>query len=145
MKFGPRVINHRDTKTQRKAAKKIVDAAFLCVFVSLWLCHNPAQTMIYDVTIPISNSMPVWPGDPPVRLTAKSHASRDKTHTVRLTAIEMASHTGTHIDAPFHMMENGKRLDEFPLDVFTGKATVFEISVSRCIRRQDLAPLNWKG
>ena len=101
--------------------------------------------MIYDVTVPIRNTMPVWPGDPPVSLTAKSHKSRDGTHTVRLTSIEMASHTGTHIDAPFHMMENGKRLDEFPLDVFTGKATVFEISASPCIRRQDLAALNWKG
>lgn len=101
--------------------------------------------MIYDVTVPIRNTMPVWPGDPPVRLTAKSHQSRDKTHTVQLTSIEMGSHTGTHIDAPFHMIENGKRLDEIPLETFTGKATVFEISATRSIRRADLSALNWHG
>src|SRR5262245_14595409 len=145
MKFGPRVINHRDTKTQRKAAKKNVNAAFLCDFVSLWLCHNPAQTMIYDVTVPISNSMLVWPGDPPVRLTAMSHPSRDKTHTVQTTAIEMGSHTGTHIDAPFHMIDGGKRLDEFPLEALTGKATVFEIAGTPSITRRELAGLNWNG
>jgi arylformamidase len=83
--------------------------------------------MIYDVTVPITNTMPVWPGDPPVQLTAKSHLSRDKTHTVRLTGIEMGSHTGTHIDAPFHMIDGGKRLSEFPLDTLTGKATVFDL------------------
>ena len=66
--------------------------------------------MIYDVTVPISNAMPVWPGDPPVQLKAKSHPSRDRTHTVRLTAIEMGSHTGTHMDAPFHMIERGRTL-----------------------------------
>jgi arylformamidase len=101
--------------------------------------------MIYDVTLPITNSMPVWPGDPPVRLTAKSHLSRDKTHTVRLTNIEMGSHTGTHIDAPFHMVDEGKRLDEFPLGTLTGKATVFEIRGARSLDRAELERLNWHG
>src|SRR5438874_8422864 len=101
--------------------------------------------MIYDVTVPISNAMPVWPGDPPVQLSAKSHLSRDKTHTVRLTAIEMGSHTGTHIDAPFHMIDNGKRLHEFPLETLTGKATVFELPKVRSIARAQLEPLNWQG
>ena len=101
--------------------------------------------MIYDVTLPITNSMTVWPGDPPVRLTAKSHLSRDKTHTVRLTNIEMGSHTGTHIDAPFHMVDEGKRLDEFPLGTLAGKATVFEIPVARSLGRAELERLNWDG
>ena len=101
--------------------------------------------MIYDVTVPITNSMPVWPGDPPVRLTAKSHLSRDKTHTVRLTNIEMGSHTGTHIDAPFHMTDEGRRLDEFPLETLTGKVTVFEIPGARSLGRTELERLNWDG
>src|SRR4030095_1332303 len=101
--------------------------------------------MIYDVTVPITNSMPVWPGDPPVRLSAKSHLSRDKTHTVRLTAIEIGSHTGTHIDAPFHMINGGKRLEEFPLETLTGKVSVFEIAGVRSVGRADLERLDWSG
>jgi len=101
--------------------------------------------MIYDVTVPITNSMPVWPGDPPVRLSRKSHPSRDKSHSVRFTAIEMGSHTGTHIDAPFHMIEGGKRLEEFSLETLTGKVTVFEIPDARSLGRLQLAPLNWRG
>src|SRR5437868_8386879 len=101
--------------------------------------------MIYDVTVPITSTMPVWPGDPPVKLSAKSQLSRDKSHTVRLTAIEMGSHTGTHIDAPYHMIDGGKRLHEFPLDTLTGRATVFETGAGRSIGRRELESFNWKG
>jgi arylformamidase len=101
--------------------------------------------MIYDVTVPITNSMPVWPGDPAVQLTSKSHESRDKTHTVCVTNINMGSHTGTHIDAPFHMVDDGKKLEEISLEVFTGKASVFEILGVRSIGPAELAPFDLKG
>src|SRR5438034_11749155 len=82
------------------------------------------KIMIYDVTVPITNTMPIWPGDPPVELVPMSHESRNKTHIVNLTAIAMGSHTGTHIDAPFHMIKSGKRLDGLPPEIGVGKATV---------------------
>ena len=101
--------------------------------------------MIYDVTVPISNAMPVWPGDPPVQLSKKSHMSGDQAHTVRLTAIEMGSHTGTHMDAPFHMIDGGKHLGDFPLDTLIGKATVLEIPSARSIGRTQLEGFDWTG
>src|SRR5262249_40609787 len=101
--------------------------------------------MIYDVTVPITSSIPVWPGEPPVRLSPKSHQSRDGSHTVRLTAIEMGSHTGTHIDAPYHMIGDGKRLEEFPLDTLMGRATVFEIFDAASVGVADLQRLDWTG
>ncbi len=101
--------------------------------------------MILDVTVPITNSMPVWPGDPQVRLSPKSHLSRDKSHTVKLTAIEMGSHTGTHVDAPYHFVEGGKRLHEIPLEQLTGKATVFEIAGVRSIGLGNLEHRKWDG
>jgi arylformamidase len=101
--------------------------------------------MIYDVTVPITNSMPVWPGDPSVQLAQESHPSRDRTHAVRLTEIRMGSHTGTHIDAPFHMIEDGKRLHEFPLATLAGKATVVEIPDAASIRRAQLEGFSWSG
>ncbi len=101
--------------------------------------------MIYDVTVPISDAIPVWPGDPPVRLVRKSHISKDGSHTVTLTAIEMGSHTGTHIDAPYHMLDGGKRLDEFPLEILIGKVTVFEIAGVASIGRAEIERLNWNG
>lgn len=103
------------------------------------------QRMTYDATLPITSTMPTWPGDPAVKLLPKSHLSRDQSHTVRLTAIEMGSHTGTHIDAPYHFVEGGKRLHEIPLDRLIGKATVFEIGGVRSIGRRELERLRWDG
>jgi arylformamidase len=71
--------------------------------------------------------------------------SRDKSHTVRLTSIEMGSHTGTHIDAPWHMIENGATLDQYSLETLVGKATVFEVPAARSLGRAELEPLDWTG
>ena len=101
--------------------------------------------MIYDVTVLISNTMPVWPGDPPVDLKHKSHESHDKNHTVQLTSIMMSSHTGTHFDAPFHMIAGGKRLNEFPLERFVGPARVVEIFGVRSIGRAQLERVQLDG
>lgn len=101
--------------------------------------------MIYDVTVPITNALPVWPGDPAVRLTPQSHLSRDKSHTVQVTAIEMGSHVGTHIDAPYHMVNGGRRLHEIPLDQLVGPATVFGMNDKRSIGISQLQPLDWTG
>src|SRR5262245_48371488 len=101
--------------------------------------------MIYDVTVPISNSMPVWPSDPPVKLTPQSHLSRDQSHTVRLTSIEMGSHTGTHIDAPWHFVSDGRRLSEISLEILVGPAMVVAIHNPVSITRADVENLPLKG
>jgi arylformamidase len=99
--------------------------------------------MIYDITVPISSTMPVWPGDPPVRLTPKSHPSRDQSHTVQLTAIEMGSHTGTHIDAPYHFVDGGRKLHEIPIDQLVGPVQVYDIPGVRAIGLAQLESLEW--
>jgi arylformamidase len=101
--------------------------------------------MIYDVSLPITNTMVVWPSDPPVVLTPKAHLSRDRSHTVRLTAIEMGSHTGTHIDAPYHFVDNGRKLHEIPMEQLVGEASVVEIGNVRSIDRRELESLDWTG
>ena len=101
--------------------------------------------MIYDVTISITNSMPVWPSDPPVQLKSTPHVSRDGSHTVQVTAIEMGSHTGTHIDAPYHFVEGGRKLHEIPLEQLTGTAHVVEIKGVPSIAKKHLEDLRWEG
>jgi arylformamidase len=99
--------------------------------------------MIYDLSVPIVNGMPVWPSDPPLKLTSQGHLSRDKTHTVQVTRIEMGSHTGTHIDAPFHFVEGGRRLEQIPLNELVGPAMVVQIQGAPSIQRKHLTSLNW--
>ena len=99
--------------------------------------------MIYDVSVPITNSMPVWPSDPPVTLTPKAHVASGGSHTIRVTGIEMGSHTGTHIDAPWHFVEGGRKLNEIPLDRLIGPALVVEVRDSASIDRSHLEAISW--
>jgi len=101
--------------------------------------------MIYDVSTAITNGMPVWPSDPAVNLTTQSHLSRGKSHTIRVTAIEMGAHTGTHIDAPWHFVEGGRKLNEIPLDCLIGPAHVVEVRGAASIARAHLEGLDWNG
>src|SRR6185369_5419698 len=101
--------------------------------------------MIYDVSVPIVAGMPVWPSDPPLKLTSQSHLSRDKSHTVQVTNIEMGSHTGTHIDAPFHFVPNGRKLHEIPIEQLVGPVTVIQIAGVPSISRKHLEAVNWNN
>jgi arylformamidase len=101
--------------------------------------------MIYDVSVQLSNDLPVWPSGPPIRLESTPHLSRDKSYTIHETFIHIGSHMGTHIDAPYHFVENGKRLNEIPLERLVGKATVVEILGVRSIGERELRPLKWVG
>ncbi len=91
----------------------------------------------YDITVPISPQMPVWPGDPKVSLERLSSLSRgDRTNTSKLC---LGTHTGTHIDPPYHLFENGYSVDKIPLEKLIGPAYVMEAHPQgRTIRATDL-------
>ncbi len=76
---------------------------------------------IYDISQELFTCV-VWPGDPAPQREILS--SMDKGDLYNLTAISMCAHNGTHIDAPFHFINNGKRVDEIPLEKFIGYAFV---------------------
>ena len=76
---------------------------------------------IYDISQEVFSCM-VYPGDPkPEKQTLSSTASGD---LYNLTAISMCAHNGTHIDAPFHFIGDGKTVDQMNLDVFVGDCFV---------------------
>ena len=101
--------------------------------------------MIYDVSVPIDNGMPVWPTDPAVSLTTATIPSIDRRRTIRVTSIRLGSHTGTHIDAPNHFVEGGKKLHQIPLTWLVGQVAVFHIAGVPSINRRHLEQLDWVG
>lgn len=76
---------------------------------------------IIDLTKTIYEGMEVYPGDPQV-IIEQIHFLESEGW--RLRKINLGTHTGTHVDAPAHMVEDGKTLDQIPLDTFIGKAMV---------------------
>jgi arylformamidase len=103
------------------------------------------EGVIFDISVPVSNRIPVWPGDLPVALEEQSFASADRSHTIRLTSITCGNHTGTHLDAPSHMIEGGASLDDIPLGQLVGPARVVDLAGSRSIGLDDVAGLDWDG
>ena len=78
---------------------------------------------IYDISQEVFGCK-VFPGDPsPVKKTMLSIQNGD---ICNLTAFEMCAHNGTHVDAPYHFLNDGKKIDQVDLDRFIGYAYVTE-------------------
>jgi len=81
-----------------------------------------------DLTVTIHGNMPTWPGDLPVNVYrfrkieegANANASR----------IEMAAHTGTHLDAPYHFLPDGNTVEALDLNILIGECQVIELPES---------------
>jgi len=76
---------------------------------------------IVDLTHTITESMPVYPGTEPPALTPANTYEKDH---FRETLLTMFSHTGTHMDAPAHIVPGKTTLDAFDAAQFAGKALV---------------------
>jgi len=98
---------------------------------------------IYDVSLTISNGMVVWPGDPEVNIIPYKSIKEGASSNV--SSIQLSSHTGTHIDVPCHFIDGGRTLDDIPIDIFIGKARLFELDVLKKIDAGDLNRLNLTG
>lgn len=77
-----------------------------------------------DLSHPMRSGQPSFPGDPVLNL--EPHATIEK-QRCNVTRISMGSHQGTHLDALYHFIPDGRRIDEMPLDWFYGAASVLRI------------------
>ena len=80
---------------------------------------------LYDLTRPVTDGMTTYPGDPPV--SVRPHATMDA-DGYRVTDLELGTHAGTHVDAPSHVLPDGKSLDAFDVDAFRFDARVVDVS-----------------
>lgn len=85
-----------------------------------------SPALYYDITVPIRDNMPGWPGD--VEVQARRTSFIEKGGTANLTALTLSSHTGTHIDPPRHFLSDGKTVDQLDPSVFLGPCYVVDFS-----------------
>ncbi|HEY0429461.1 MAG TPA: cyclase family protein [Pyrinomonadaceae bacterium] len=80
---------------------------------------------IYDVTVPVSEKVPVYEGDPRVKIeVAHSIAGGDAANVTQLC---LGAHTATHVDAPAHFIEGARKVHELDLQRFIGRCRVIEL------------------
>ena len=94
---------------------------------------------IIDISVPLLPGMPVWPGDDGIRIVpVKRMATGDKNNSSRL---DCNVHTGTHVDAPWHFLEDGSTAEQLPLDAMMGEAFVAYLPEVDVIAVETLARL----
>jgi kynurenine formamidase len=82
------------------------------------------QARFYDLSQPITAGCPGWPDYPSTVLETVCTTAREGFNAERLDII---THTGTHLDVPYHFYDEGKRLHEVPADEFQGPAAVLDL------------------
>lgn len=91
--------------------------------IQIGICGGEYEMKIYDISQEVFGCQ-VYPGDPTPKKMVIS--SMEKGDLYNLTAFSMCAHNGTHIDAPFHFIKDGKTVDSVSLDTFIGMAYVAE-------------------
>lgn len=107
------------------------------------MLQDSARKQIYDISVPISPDMPIWPGNPGFERRLVHSISKGAASDV--SVLTVGSHTGTHVDAPAHFLPGAISVDELSLDILVGKTIVFELHVEHQIARSDLEALELLG
>lgn len=79
----------------------------------------------YDVTVPLNNELPTWPGDPGVEIS--DWRSLAKGDGANVSLVHFGAHTATHVDAPAHFIDGAAKVESLPLDALIGEAEVIEV------------------
>lgn len=83
---------------------------------------------IYDVTVAVSEHVPIFAGDPPVRIeSVKTIGGGDNANVSHLC---LGAHTGTHVDAPNHFIDSTRRVEDLDLDKLVGRCRVLQLDDS---------------
>ena len=96
---------------------------------------------IYDVTVAVSEGVPIYEGDPRVEIeSVRSIAGGDKANVSHLC---LGAHTGTHVDAPNHFIDGTRRVEDLEIEKLVGPCRVIEIEGSvMSIEPSHLGDLN---
>ena len=95
---------------------------------------------IYDVSRPIQVDMAVYKNKDFKKPSWRIDTRYEDT-TVNESSLCMNLHTGTHVDAPFHMIDGGTTMEDIDLDLYMGRARLIDISgVEEFIHKKELEP-----
>lgn len=98
---------------------------------------------LYDLTVPISVALPVYPGDPKIQL--ERVMSLERGDIANVTRLCCSTHIGTHVDPPSHFIAGAATLDQLPLEVLIGTARVVDVGQANAIDAAVLAACDLAG
>ncbi len=91
---------------------------------------------LYDISVGISPDLPIWPGDPPLKL--EQFSKIEDGADANVSKIKCCVHVGTHVDAPSHYIDGGVGVDSLPLEILIGRAYVVDMTEAENIDAESL-------
>ncbi|WP_408008589.1 arylformamidase [Pseudalkalibacillus sp. A8] len=91
---------------------------------------------IWDISQPLKEGVPTWPGDTP--FSFKLNWTKEETGSVNVGSLTLSTHTGTHVDAPFHFDNDGKKMLDLQPELYVGDTLVVHLEDRDSIKPEDL-------
>jgi arylformamidase len=98
---------------------------------------------LYDISLTLSPQSIRWVTAQPLELIERKRMSRGDPNNS--SSVHTSVHAGTHVDAPFHFVPNGRTIESLPLETFIGPARVCAIEPRRRITATDVAKAELQG
>ncbi len=95
---------------------------------------------IYDVSVPLSAALPVWPGDPAIEIQEwRTLANGDGAN---VSLVHFGAHSGTHVDAPAHFIAGARKVESLDLEALIGEAEVIEVPEDCRVIEEEMIATN---
>src|SRR5262245_56184750 len=92
----------------------------ICLIGASWSLrvYYAAMYTYYDITVPLCNELPTYPGDPGIKI--ENWRSIAKGDSANVSVASFGAHTGTHVDAPAHFIDGAAKIETLPLNKLNG-------------------------
>ncbi len=93
-----------------------------------------------DLTWDLTEKTPIYPGDPEPKISVATTVENDG---YNLSGVYVGTQTGSHVDAPYHVRNQGDTIENMELDFFFGKAVVIRVTDKKAeeqITMKDIMP-----
>jgi len=123
-------------KRVRNYLKKGSVFVFVCFVFSACHQYQSSRGKLIDMTYPYDEDTIYWPNAEPFKLHKGDWGITEKGYWYASNAYSAAEHGGTHADAPIHFAENGRTIDQIPLEEWIGPAVKIDV-VEKCDADRD--------
>jgi len=80
---------------------------------------------VFDLNQPLYNDCPCWPTIDPPKVERMYYFPR---HEANVEMLHLITHSGTHVDAPYHKLPEGRTLDQIPVETWIGEGIVADLT-----------------
>jgi arylformamidase len=121
----------------------VADLAEYTAKIAIAHASLPGRRRVIDISVPNVPGMHSYPGDPELRVERVRRLEAGD--PCNLSLLTMGSHTGTHVDAPYHFLGAGPRLGDVALDRMVGEALVADLRGRTAVDAAALADVSLRA